>query len=88
MLIEAGVKEPTEAEIAAAAASGLFCVDGVKNFGASFAAEYALALDSLAFVCTYGKKNCLTGDMYQGEQSLGKIVGLVWGKLREGVIRC
>jgi len=87
-LIEAGAKPPTDAEITAAAASGLFCVNGVKALGASFASEYALALDSLAFVCTYGKKNCLTSDMYSGELTLGKIVGLVWGKLREGIIRC
>ena len=81
-------KPPTDAEMAAAAAAGLYCVEGVKNFGASLASEWALALDSLAFVCTYGKKNCLTNDMYRGELSLGKITGLVWGKLREGVIRC
>ena len=63
-------------------------MDGVKDFGASWGAEYALALDSLAFVCTYGKKNCLTNDMYHGQLTLGKITGLVVGKLREGVIRC
>lgn len=67
---------------------GLFCMEGMKSFSTSFSAEYALALDSLAYVCTYGKKNCLTNDMFSGELSLGKIVGLVWGKLREGVIRC
>jgi hypothetical protein len=87
-LIESGAKVPTATEVQAAAAAGLFCIDGVKSLGESFAAEYALALESLAFVCTYGKKNCLTNDMYSGELSLGKICGLVWGKLREGVIRC
>ena len=88
MLIEAGAKPPTDAEVASAASAGLFCLDGVKDFGASWGAEYALALDSLAFVCTYGKKNCLTNDMYHGQLTLGKITGLVVGKLREGVIRC
>ena len=114
-LIESGAKPPTDAEMAAAAGAGLFCVDGIKTFGDSLAAEYALALDSLAFVCTYGKKNCLTNEMcgtlwprrvalasphhprpvrplaarrYSGPMSLGKIAGLVWGKLREGVVRC
>jgi len=88
MLIEAGAKPPKDTEIASAAASGLFCVEGLKSIGTSYAGEYALALDSLAFVCTYGKKNCLTDSMYSGELTLGKIVGLVGGKLREGVIRC
>ena len=32
-----------------------------------------MCLDSLAFACTYGKKNCLTTDMYRGELSLGKV---------------
>ena len=88
MLIEAGAKPPSDAEVASTAAAGLFCLEGAKNLGVSLGAEYALALDSLAFVCTYGRKNCLTDNMYSGELSLGKIVGLVWGKLREGVIRC
>lgn len=87
-LIEAGAKPPTDAEIATSSSMGLFCVDGVKNFGASLSAEYDLALDSLAFVCTYGKKNCLTDKMYHGPITLGKIVGLVVGKLREGVVQC
>jgi hypothetical protein len=47
-----------------------------------------VALENLAFVCTYGKRNCLTGRMYTGELSLGKISGLVWSKLREGVTQC
>ena len=50
--------------------------------------EWAASLENLAFVCTYGKKNCLTGDMYRGELSLGKICSLVGAKLREGVVRC
>ena len=32
-----------------------------------------MCLDSLAFACTYGKKNCLTDEMYRGELSLGKV---------------
>ena len=42
-LIESGAKPPTDAEMAAAAGAGLFCVDGIKTFGDSLAAEYALA---------------------------------------------
>ena len=87
-LIEAGAKPPTDGEIASTSAAGLFCLDGAKSLGTSLSAEYELALDSLAFVCTYGKKNCLTDQMYRGPLTLGKISGLVWGKLREGIIRC
>jgi len=80
---------PTGAEIASAASAGLYCMEGAKSLGTSVSAEYALALDSLAFTCTYGQKNCLTTDMYRGgPPSLGKILGLVGGKLREGIIRC
>jgi len=87
MLLEAQ-QPPTAEQMAAAATVGLYSLSGVKDFGNSAPQEWALALDSLAFVCTYGKKNCLTDAMYSGELSLGKITGLVWGKLREGVIRC
>lgn len=47
---------PTDAEIAAASNAGLYCVAGAKDFANSVVAEYALALDSLAFTCTYGNK--------------------------------
>lgn len=70
-------RPPSSAELAAAASLGLYSVEGLKSSGASFSAEYSVALDSLAFACTYGKKNCLTGDMFSGELSLGKILGLV-----------
>ncbi len=56
--------------------------------GEAWRTEWAASLENLAFVCTYGKKNCLTGDMYRGELSLGKICSLVGAKLREGVVRC
>ena len=81
-------RPPTAEEIALSSSVGLFSLDGLKNVGESLGAEYALALDSLAWCCSYGKKNCLTDQMYAGELSLGKICALVWGKLREGVIRC
>jgi len=81
-------RPPSKEEMDAAAGAGLYCVAGVRNFGPNLASEWAMALESLAFVCTYGKKNCLTNEMYRGELSLGKIAGLVWGKLREGVVRC
>ena len=87
MLIESP-RPPTPDEMARASAVGLFSLEGVKTFGVSLGAEYMLALDSLAWCCTYGKKNCLSDAMYSGELSLGKITSLVWGKLREGVIRC
>jgi hypothetical protein len=56
--------------------------------GRAWAEEWEVALENLAFVCTYGKKNCLTGQMYSGPLSLGKICSLVGGKLSEGVVRC
>ena len=57
MLIEVA-KPPTSAELAAAASIGLFSAQALASFGPSLHAEYALALDSLAFACTYGKKKC------------------------------
>jgi hypothetical protein len=88
MLIESS-KPPTDFELGAASATGLYSLEGLKSVGTALPAEYALALDTLAFVCTYGKKNCLTDAMYSGQPlTLGKIAGLVGGKLREGVVRC
>merc|ERR1712205_158550 len=87
-MLHEGSRPPTAEEVAQLANVGLFSLDGLKQFGVSVGAEWALALDSLAWCCTYGKKNCLTDQMFAGEPlSLGKILGLVWGKLREGVIR-
>ena len=59
-------RPPTATEMTAASAVGLWCPAGLKTFGASSEAEYNLALDSLAFCCTYGRKNCLTDAMYSG----------------------
>jgi len=56
--------------------------------GGAWAMEWEVALENLAFVCTYGKKNCLTNSMYSGELTLGKVCRLVGGKLSEGVVRC
>ena len=81
-------RPPTESELANCANVGLFSAQGVSALSACWGAECALALDSLAYVCTYGKKNCLTSDMYRGDLTLSKITGLVWAKLREGVVRC
>ena len=57
MLIETS-RPPTDAEIESAGREGLYSLEGAKQFSTALASEYALALDSLAFVCTYGKKNC------------------------------
>ena len=93
MLYEGSKRPPSDDEVARAASVGLYSLGGLKTFGASLTAEYALALDSLAWCCTYGKKNCLTDQMFGRSsnvysEGLGKIIGLVWGKLREGIIRC
>uniref|UniRef100_A0A7S1AH88 Uncharacterized protein n=1 Tax=Noctiluca scintillans TaxID=2966 RepID=A0A7S1AH88_NOCSC len=78
---------PTDNENSAAF-SGIFCRRGLRNPSESLHEEWSTLLENLAFACTYGKQNCLTGQMYYGELTLGKIVGLVWGKLREGVVQC
>mmetsp|Transcript_8056 Transcript_8056/g.17500 ORF Transcript_8056/g.17500 Transcript_8056/m.17500 type:complete len:174 (-) Transcript_8056:87-608(-) len=81
-------KPPTQPQIDAAAQAGIFCFAGICNPVASLSLEWALLLENLAFACTYGKRNCLTEQMYAGEITLGKICGLVVGKLRQGVVRC
>ena len=88
MLYEGSRRPPGDHEITQASEVGLYSWSGWQAPSTSLSAEYTLALDSLAWTCTYGKKNCLTDQMYAGDLRLGKIVGLVWGKLREGVIRC
>ena len=55
---------------------------------ASIEAEWFVALESLAFCCTYSKTNCLTTAMYAEPLSLHRVTQLVWNKLREGVIKC
>eukprot|EP00928_Gymnodinium_smaydae_P090077 TRINITY_DN73932_c0_g1_i1.p1 TRINITY_DN73932_c0_g1~~TRINITY_DN73932_c0_g1_i1.p1 ORF type:complete len:217 (+),score=35.79 TRINITY_DN73932_c0_g1_i1:53-652(+) len=79
---------PSQADVDAGAQAGLFCLAGLMAPLASMKDEWAVLLENLAFVCTYGKRNCLTGQMYSGEITLGKIFTLVKGKLSEGVIRC
>lgn len=79
---------PTKSEVDAGALAGLFCLQGAMKPAASLATEWKVLLENLAFACTYGKRNCLTNDMYAGELTLGKICGLVAGKLRQGVVSC
>jgi len=80
---------PTPAQLQTA--DGVFCgiLEGRGALSLSeWKREWSVAIDNLAFVCTYGKKNCLTNAMYTGELSLRKICSLVYGKLSEGVVRC
>jgi len=70
-----------------AASDGLFTGRGPLD-ASNWAVERACFLESLAFVCTYGKKNCLTQPMYDGKLTFDKIWRLVSGKLREGVVQC
>eukprot|EP00930_Biecheleria_cincta_P076821 TRINITY_DN64031_c0_g1_i1.p2 TRINITY_DN64031_c0_g1~~TRINITY_DN64031_c0_g1_i1.p2 ORF type:complete len:196 (-),score=19.88 TRINITY_DN64031_c0_g1_i1:28-615(-) len=79
---------PTEAEVAAGASVGCFCLAGLLEPGTSISQEWTALLENLAFVCTYGKRNCLTSQMYAGDITLGKICSLVSGKLSQGVVRC
>ncbi|CAE8697251.1 unnamed protein product [Polarella glacialis] len=79
---------PTQAEVDASIGIGLFGFAGIKDLGNSLAVEWATLLENLAFACTYGKRNCLTSQMYAGDITLGKICSLVWGKLSSGVLQC
>jgi hypothetical protein len=86
MLQEGG--PPGAADLTAAATCGLFSGQVMSHPGRCLALEWEVALENLAFACTYGKRNCLTNEMYSGELSLGKVCRLVWGKLSEGTVRC
>ena len=81
-------RAPSQADVATAADLGLFSLTGLQSPSASVGIECEIALENLAFLVTYGKRNCLTGQMYAGEISLSKIISLVWGKLSEGTVRC
>ncbi|KAL1508079.1 hypothetical protein AB1Y20_007673 [Prymnesium parvum] len=79
---------PAPGEMSVVAANSLFSLSGLRQPVSAFRVEWDVLLENLAFTCTYGKRNCLTNDMYSGELSLGKIVSLVSAKLSEGVVRC
>ena len=81
-------KQPSQADVAMAGGLGLFSLSGLRSPSLSLAVEWEVALENIAFIATYGKRNCLTSQMYSGQLSLGKIVSLVWGKLSEGTLRC
>ena len=82
-------RTPSQADVAMAAGLGLFSLTGLmQSPSLSLGIEWEIALENFAFCCTYGKRNCLTGQMYVGELSLSKILSLVWGKLTEGTVRC
>eukprot|EP00929_Paragymnodinium_shiwhaense_P105917 TRINITY_DN70961_c0_g1_i1.p1 TRINITY_DN70961_c0_g1~~TRINITY_DN70961_c0_g1_i1.p1 ORF type:complete len:202 (+),score=34.80 TRINITY_DN70961_c0_g1_i1:59-664(+) len=86
MLQESG--PPSEQELESATCVGLFCGAGLMQPGESLAEEWTVFLENLAFICTYGKRNCLTNQMYSGDLTFGKITSLVWGKLSSGVVQC
>jgi len=81
-------RTPTPFEVAGARSQGLFSSQLLAAPLACLSLEYDIALENLAFICTYGKRNCLTSQMYSGPLSLGKVAGLVWGKLSQGIVRC
>jgi hypothetical protein len=58
---------PTPAQLAASADAGLFSLAGAQSAGSSLALEYEVALEVLAYCCTYGKRNCITSEMYASE---------------------
>eukprot|EP00501_MAST-03F_sp_TOSAG23-6_P001725 GSMAST32.ASY1.ANO1.1799.1 assembled CDS len=80
--------EPTDAELVEAQHLGFSSLEGLQNPIIMLTLEKEIALENLAFVCTYGKRNCLTNEMYTGQISLGKIFSLVYAKLSQGIVRC
>jgi len=73
---------PTAREISDGASWGLFAGEPAR-----LSAECDLALESLAWCVTYGEKNCLTADVAR-DPSLSNMASLVYGKLKQGVLRC
>lgn len=89
-LLPANLREgpaPSPAEVDAAS-KGAFGPGLLASPADALSDEYRAGVENLAFACTFGKKNCLTNDMYSGELSLGKICSLVGAKLADGTIRC
>eukprot|EP00485_Elphidium_margaritaceum_P022573 CAMPEP_0202712938 /NCGR_PEP_ID=MMETSP1385-20130828/47579_1 /ASSEMBLY_ACC=CAM_ASM_000861 /TAXON_ID=933848 /ORGANISM="Elphidium margaritaceum" /LENGTH=109 /DNA_ID=CAMNT_0049373135 /DNA_START=260 /DNA_END=589 /DNA_ORIENTATION=- len=80
--------EPTSSEVSDVKDCGIFSLEGVKDIIQSLKLENQVALENLAFMCTYGKRNCITQSMYRGPLSYGKIFGLVWSKLSGGTVQC
>ena len=56
-------RPPSEADVATAAGLGIFSLTGLQSPGLSLRIEWEVALENLAFCCTYGKRNCLTSQM-------------------------
>lgn len=79
---------PTSEAQATASSTGLYSRQVIDSPAAAISSEHRVFLHALAFVCTYGRKNCLTGQMYDGELSFGKIFRLVGSKLAVGTVRC
>ena len=80
--------EPKPKAVSDAADFGIFSLRNISNIADNLQLENQVALENLAFLCTYGKSNCITQRMYSGPLSYGKVVGLVWSKLRDGTVRC
>eukprot|EP00941_MAST-03F_sp_MAST-3F-sp1_P005321 g5321.t1 len=81
-------KPPSSYDISAAQELGLFSIEGLKSAFQSLSHEYVVLLENLAFACTYGKRNCLTNQMYTGPITASKIFNLVWGKVSQGIFNC
>jgi len=78
---------PSDAELASAS-TGIFSLQGLSSLSVSLQEEWDVAIENLAFGCTYGKRNCITSAMYDGKITLRKIVSLVGEKLGQGVLVC
>jgi len=80
--------QPPKPDEVSQASPGLFTLDAFQNPTGRGMEEWESFLENTAFVCTYGKTNCLTSQMYAGEITLGKIVSLVSDKLSQGTFAC
>jgi len=87
-MLQEGSGAPSATDLASASRCGLFSHEALAAPAACLGLELDVAVENLAFTCTYGKRNCLTNQMYSGELSLGKVLRLVWGKVSEGTMRC
>ena len=83
-------RTPSSDELSRTSNVGVFCVSALFDPWLAIKTEYCVFLENLAWLCTYGKKNCLTSQIYSGREQLsfGRIVSLVFAKLRSGVVMC
>ena len=61
-------RAPTAVEVERAASSGIFCMEGLQSASERLSEEWHIALENLAFACTYGKRKCVTPGICRVQQ--------------------